>query len=88
MAGNRERSMSLPEPKAPEFTLEDWKSWEGRWELIDGVAYDMTPAPSLEHQTISVNITLGIGNALSETKRRTGGGKKASHSWADGSRSR
>lgn len=34
------------------FTLDDWRSWpEGeRWELIDGIAYAMSPAPRVPHQ--------------------------------------
>ena len=34
------------------FTLADWRAWpEGeRWELIDGVAYAMSPAPRVAHQ--------------------------------------
>ncbi|MBB6285288.1 hypothetical protein HNR34_003703 [Geobacillus subterraneus] len=32
------------------YTYADWKTWEGRWELINGKAYNMTPAPSTEHQ--------------------------------------
>jgi len=34
------------------YTYTDIQSWpEGeRWELIDGVAYDMTPAPGYKHQ--------------------------------------
>ncbi len=37
------------------FSYVDYLKWpEGeRWELIDGVAYDMTPAPSRRHQDIS-----------------------------------
>ena len=37
------------------FTYGDYLKWpEGeRWELIDGVAYDMTPAPGMQHQVIS-----------------------------------
>ncbi len=44
--------MTLPELKHPGYTVDDWQTWEGRWELINGVAYDMTPAPSPEHQRI------------------------------------
>ena len=34
------------------FTLDQWRSWpEGeRWELIDGEAFDMSPAPRVPHQ--------------------------------------
>ena len=48
--------MAYPLPQQGEhFTYRDLLTWpEGeRWELIDGVAYDMTPAPSTSHQGIS-----------------------------------
>jgi Uma2 family endonuclease len=37
------------------FTLGDYLTWpEGeRWELIDGTAFNMTPAPSVKHQDIA-----------------------------------
>ena len=40
--------------KEGRFTYADYLSWpeEERWELIEGVAYDMTPAPSTIHQRI------------------------------------
>lgn len=36
------------------YTYADYLTWseEERWELIDGVPYDMTPAPSTRHQEI------------------------------------
>jgi Uma2 family endonuclease len=36
------------------FTYSDYLQWpsDERWELIDGVAYDMSAAPSLRHQRI------------------------------------
>ncbi|GAB7388755.1 Uma2 family endonuclease [Bacillaceae bacterium] len=37
--------MNVPDP-TKRYTYEDWKTWEGRWELIEGKAYNMTPAPS------------------------------------------
>ena len=65
--------MSLPELKQPGYTIKDWQSWEGRWELINGVAYDMTPAPSVEHQRISMTLSLSIGLALKEARTQHGG---------------
>ena len=38
------------------FTYEDYKNWEGRWELIDGKAYDMSPAPYPRHQRVILKI--------------------------------
>lgn len=37
------------------FTYADYLTWpdEERWELIDGEAYDMTPAPTTSHQRIA-----------------------------------
>jgi Uma2 family endonuclease len=66
--------MSLPQLKRPGYTLADWQGWEGRWELIQGEAYAMTPAPSLEHQRISVRMVSELFAAIGEAKRKAGGG--------------
>jgi hypothetical protein len=44
----------LKSPSA-RFTVADCMNWPeaGRWELIGGVAYDMSPAPTIRHQTIT-----------------------------------
>lgn len=41
------------------YTYADYLTWpdEERWELIDGVPYDMSPAPSRRHQEISAALT-------------------------------
>lgn len=47
--------MGLPAKKIEErWTYGDYLKWpnEERWELIDGVAYDMSPSPSRRHQEI------------------------------------
>ncbi|MFV1951420.1 MAG: Uma2 family endonuclease [Nitrospinota bacterium] len=48
------------------FTYKDYFEWpdDERWELIGGVAYNMTPAPSLRHQTVVVNFSRILGNKL------------------------
>jgi Uma2 family endonuclease len=40
------------------FTWDDYRSWndDKRWEIIDGEAFDMTPAPLVRHQIVSANI--------------------------------
>jgi len=61
--------MTLPQSnEGPKFTYADYLKWpdEERWELIDGVAYDMTPAPSTEHQEIA-------GELYEQFKRYLGG---------------
>ena len=61
--------------KQPGYTIEDWRTWDGRWELINGVAYDMTPAPSVDHQRVSSRLHAAIFNALEEGKRQGGVGQ-------------
>jgi Uma2 family endonuclease len=67
--------MNLPQAKSYSHTLEQWKTWDGRWELINGAAYDMTPSPSPEHQEVSSDLHAAIWNALTEAKRKAGGGE-------------
>jgi len=38
------------------YTYEDYKKWEGRWELIDGIPLAMAPAPLPTHQLIAFEI--------------------------------
>ena len=40
----------------PNYTYEDYSHWEGSWELINGVPYAMSPAPTGKHQWISTKI--------------------------------
>ncbi|MBI9097836.1 MAG: Uma2 family endonuclease [Spirochaetaceae bacterium] len=66
--------MGLPEEKSDQkFTYIDYKSWpeNERWELIDGLAYDMSPAPSSRHQWISSEISRKIGNHLENSSCKT-----------------
>ncbi len=48
------------------YTYADYKTWpdDERWEIIDGVAYDISPAPKRIHQKVSFEISRQIGNAL------------------------
>ena len=50
------------------FTYGDYLKWpEGeRWELIDGVAYDMTPAPGWRHQKVLLRLVEQIAAFLKE----------------------
>ena len=36
----------------PNYNYEDYKQWEGDWELIGGLAYAMAPAPMKRHQML------------------------------------
>ena len=54
------------------FAYGDYLTWpeEERWELIDGVAYNMTPAPSRAHQEILVDMLRQISTFLLEAACR------------------
>jgi len=59
--------MSSPRLKPKEkFTYVDYITWPDseRWEIINGIAYDMSPAPNWDHQMISVKLTAFFVNAL------------------------
>ena len=47
--------MALPQLEQDvKYTYSDYLNWQsGRWELINGEVWDMTPAPSRRHQEIS-----------------------------------
>jgi len=36
----------------PHYTYEDYKHWEGDWELINGIAYAMTKVSQIKLQDI------------------------------------
>src|ERR1700724_3853005 len=52
----------------PHYTYDDYRLWEGRWEIIDGIPYAMSPAPSLRHQLVTGNIIGELRNALKSTE--------------------
>jgi Uma2 family endonuclease len=56
----------LAEKQDERFTYGDYLKWDDgeRWELIDGVAYNMTPAPSRFHQQVSMQLCIQFGNFL------------------------
>lgn len=59
--------MADPEIKSGhKFTYAEYCTWpeDERWELIDGAAYDMSPAPSLRHQSISIMLASRLFNFL------------------------
>ncbi|MFA6507266.1 MAG: Uma2 family endonuclease [Treponemataceae bacterium] len=54
MIRNKVDGMSTVKPDV-HYTVADYKTWpdEERWELINGIAYSMSPAPRSTHQRIS-----------------------------------
>ena len=55
----------------PHYTYDEYKLWEGKWELIDGIPYSMSPSPIYEHQHISGDIHIELSNILKKCKKCT-----------------
>jgi Uma2 family endonuclease len=55
-------------PHQSRYTVADYMSWPDseRWELIEGYAFNMSPAPTIRHQSIA-------GNFYSQLKQRLTG---------------
>ena len=60
--------MSIAEKYRPYYTYEDYCQWEGRWELIEGMPYAMSPAPVPAHQSVSVLLSFEFVKALKSCK--------------------
>lgn len=52
----------------PYYTYNDYCNWKGRWELIEGIPYAMSPAPSPRHQWLVINIASEFREALKKSK--------------------
>ncbi len=61
--------MPLPKEQV-RFSYQDYKTWpeDERWEILDGRAYNMTPAPTFKHQRIVGNIYHILRNALRDNR--------------------
>lgn len=68
--------MQAPNPHQ-RYTVDDYMQWPDEFccELLDGVIYDMSPAPSIRHQDISGNLFTAI-KAYLKQKPRNGGDSK------------
>ena len=48
------------------YTYDDYKEWEGDWELFDGLAVAMSPAPMRKHQGLAAVLIKEMGNAIDD----------------------
>lgn len=64
--------MTTLDKSKPHWRYKDYEGWpdDQRWELIDGVAYDMSPAPGFRHQEVVSNIHYLVRHSLSESRCR------------------
>ena len=50
------------------YTYDDYKYWAGDWELIDGIAISMAPAPMRKHQGLATKIIRQLDEHLDNCK--------------------
>jgi len=65
--------MSLPvERQKQKYSYKDYLEWDddGRWEIIEGLVFDMTPAPSVKHQGVLMELSRQFANYLIDKKCR------------------
>jgi Uma2 family endonuclease len=60
--------MPIAEKYRPFYTYDEYCQWEGRWELIEGLPYAMSPLPVPEHQRVSLNFSMIFNEALKKCK--------------------
>ena len=56
----------MPAYVLEKYTYEDYKLWEGEWELIDGIPQAMAPSPVGKHQFIMGKIIYNLNKKLDE----------------------
>ena len=63
--------MPIAEKVNEKLKYQDYLGWpdDERWEIIDGIAYNMTPAPGVKHQSISRNIEVFLVNQIRLNKK-------------------
>ncbi|MEO5569571.1 MAG: Uma2 family endonuclease [Bacteroidia bacterium] len=60
--------MAHPAIKHKKYSYADYLQWDDdkRWEIINGEAYDMSPAPNTKHQRILLKLSQKIYNYLQD----------------------
>jgi len=61
---NRSLNIMSALPVMQAYTVEDYRQWEGDWELINGQPVAMAPSPALGHQITSFAIAQQLGENL------------------------
>jgi Uma2 family endonuclease len=61
--------MSIAEKYRPHYTYADYCLWEGRWELIEGMPYAMSPAHNSRHQLVATELGSKFSQALKGCKK-------------------
>ena len=59
----------LAEKYLPHYTYKDYKNWEGRWELIEGIPFAMYQAYPVNNQLLSNHNYLAAGRTFKKLRR-------------------
>lgn len=55
----------------PHYTYCEWETWEGQWELIEGIPHAMGPLPVPKHQQIATSLAAEFHFQLKKCKHCT-----------------
>ncbi len=53
------------------YSYDDYKTWEGDWELIGGIAVAMGPAPMIKHQSLASEMLFALRSQIESCDRCT-----------------
>lgn len=53
----------------PHYTYNDYLHWEGKWEIIEGILYAMSPTPVPNHQRVSAKLSAEFINQLRQCQK-------------------
>lgn len=56
----------MPAEVFERYTVDDYKKWQGDWELIDGTPYAMAPSPISSHQMLLAEFSKVLSELLEE----------------------
>jgi Uma2 family endonuclease len=48
----------------PHYTYQEYKNWEGKWEIIEGIPHAFNPSSNIKHQRVSGNLCVEFVLAL------------------------
>ena len=51
------------------YTYDDYKNWEGKWELINGMPIAVAPSPMIKHQSLAGRILIQLSNQIEDCER-------------------
>jgi Uma2 family endonuclease len=60
--------MSLAASIPPRYSINDYRHWQGDWELINGYPYAMSPSPYSQHQLMASSFEFTFQMSLREKK--------------------